>query len=61
MLFSASALVNLKFTMYRFFDVFGHHHPDNQGPTVIPTNIVLSRYIPCMYVLLVLVGLHLNS
>ena len=35
------SLVNLKFAIFRFFDVFGHHHPDNQGPTVIPTNIVL--------------------
>ena len=28
------SIVNLKFTMPKFFDTFGRHHPDNQGPTV---------------------------
>ena len=28
------SVVNLKFAIPRFFDIFGLHHPDNQRPTV---------------------------
>ena len=31
------SIVNLKFTIPQFFDIFGHHHPDNWGPTVLCT------------------------
>ena len=33
-IFAIFPKMNLKFTIPQFFDIFGHHHPDNQGLTI---------------------------
>ena len=47
------SLVNLKFKISWFFDIFGHHHPDNnKGPTVPPK----VKHVACSSAVVVLLA-----